>query len=196
MDKVKKHFKAVDPILYSTIREEFSLTLVDDPKNYFQNLCRSIIHQQLSTKVGEVIFQRFNNLFNKTLTPEKVLKAPDEKIRTIGISYTKIKYIKDLAQKIIDKQIVLADLPNLKDMEVIEILTQVKGIGVWTSEMFLMSSLGREDIFSHGDFGLKRAIEKLYKLENPSMEIVEEISLKWSPYRTYASRILWNSLKT
>jgi DNA-3-methyladenine glycosylase II len=82
----------------------------------------------------------------------------------------------------------------MTEQEVINELIKVKGIGQWTAEMFLMFSLGREDVFSTGDLGLKRAIEKLYGLEDPSKELLIEISNKWSPYRTFASRILWNSL--
>lgn len=106
----------------------------------------------------------------------------------------KINYIKDLSQKIVDKKINLTKLQSRENEQVIEELTEVKGIGVWTAEMFLMFSLGRSDIFSHGDLGLRNAIKKIYELDNPSREEIMGITLKWSPYRTYACRILWRSL--
>lgn len=193
--EIKNHFKKHDPVLYEVLQkvEDFDVT---PSETYFLNLCDAIISQQLSEKVGTVIFNRFKDLFGGAeITPAAVLALPDEMIRTIGVSYSKIKYMKDLAQKILDKTIKLEELPDLTNEEVIQTLTQVKGIGPWTAEMFLMSSLGREDIFSLGDLGLKRGIQKLYNFsEDPTKDEMTKISDVWKPYRTYACRILWKSL--
>lgn len=201
MDKFRKHLKNSDPILYeiylkTTIDEDY-LTQLEERRseNFFKSLCDEIISQQLSSKVANVIFDRFINLYpNGDLTPKKLLETKDETLRSCGISFSKIKYLKDLAEKVNSGELNLEMLPQLSNEEVIEELTKVKGIGVWTAEMFLMFSLGREDIFSHGDLGLKNAIKKIYKLENPTREEVEIIVTKWSPYRSYACKILWRSL--
>ncbi len=192
--KYLNHFKKADSTLFDAAKrlEPLELTKSND---YFYDLCRKIIGQQLSVKVASVINARFLDLFSgKKITPDSVLKIPDKKLREIGTSWTKASYIKDLASKAKDGSLNLKVVDSLDNAGVIEVLTQVKGIGPWSAEMFLMFSLAREDIFSHGDLGLRRAIEKLYTLDNPPMEQVEEISGVWAPYRTYACMVLWRSL--
>ena len=195
--KFTSHLKKVDPILYKVFLrcnpdDIFQLTRPTDP---FTQLCREIITQQLSTKVAHVIFSRFIELFpDKKPQPKELLEIPDQKIRDIGSSWAKVKYLKDLAQKVNSGQLDLSTFDKLNDEEIIENLTKVKGIGRWTAEMFLIFHLGREDIFSHGDLGLKRAIEKIYHLQDPTTDKIEEITSKWSPFRSYASKILWRSL--
>jgi DNA-3-methyladenine glycosylase II len=196
-EKVVAHFKKVDPLLYSYIHKiesfEFGASL---NKDYFSHLCDAIISQQLSEKAGATIWLRFKKLFsNEDITPQELLKIPDDTIRAAGSSWAKIRALKDLAQKVQEKKLNLDELPNLSDEDVITQLTQVRGIGRWTAEMFLMFALGKEDIFSHGDLGLKRAIQKIYGFEKePTVKQVERIIAKWSPYKTYACRILWKSL--
>lgn len=196
--KIKNHFKKADAKLFKVLEkieenlEEMSPIL---PQEYFFHLCRAIIAQQLSGKVADKFLERFTALFtDKKITPKALLKLSDEKLRGIGISWAKVRYLKDLASKIKSKEVHLESLRNLKDEEVKIELTQVKGIGNWTAEMFLMFSLGRPNIFSHGDLGLRRAIEKIYNLKNPDKEKVEKLTQKWSPYRTWACLILWRSL--
>ncbi|HRN70285.1 MAG TPA: DNA-3-methyladenine glycosylase [Candidatus Woesebacteria bacterium] len=189
------HFKKHDPVLYKiavNIKQPF-ITKISE--NYFASLCESIISQQLSVKVGDVMYHRFENLLEGVVTPEQVLKHSVAELRALGISLPKASYILDLAQKVYSKEIHLEKLKGMTEQEVIDELTKVKGIGQWTAEMFLMFSLGRDDVFSTGDLALKRAVEQLYNLENPSKTLLLEMSSKWSPYRTYASRILWYSLK-
>ena len=198
-DKAQRHFKKADPILFKVLDKVIKLdgkieNPIRHPSDYFEDLCREIVNQQLSSKAGDTIFNRFKKLLHGKITPLEVVKIKGEKIRACGLSNSKVKYIKDLAQKIVDGEVDLAKLNKLSDEDVITELIKVKGIGKWTAEMFLMFSLGREDIFSHGDLGLKNAIKKLYSIENPTLEQVELITVKWSPYRTYASRILWRSL--
>lgn len=195
--KVLQHFKKSDPLLYAVMLEVGELQSLPnrETQDYFVNLVDSIIGQQLSGKVSDVIFARFKGLFKDgKITPQVVLKLNDEKIRGIGVSYSKIKYIKDLAQRVKDKQIDLDKLIGLPDEEVVVELIKVKGIGRWTAEMFLMFTLKREDIFSHGDLGLNNAIKKIYKLPDYSQERVEKLVSKWAPYKSYASRTLWRSL--
>lgn len=196
--KVKNHFKRVDSKLFKVLEkieenlEEISPIL---PQEYFLHLCREIISQQLGSKVANKFLERFIVLFpDKKITSKALLKLSDEKLRGIGVSWAKVKYLRNLASKIENKEVILQNLPSFKDEDVILHLTKVKGIGNWTAEMFLMFSLGRPNIFSHGDLGLRRAIEKIYNLKNPNKEKVEKLTQKWSPYRTWACRILWKSL--
>lgn len=193
--KAHSHFQKVDPVLFSYIKK-IDLPEFKPAEDLFVDLCESIISQQLSEKAGATIFGRFKSLFSKgKITPAGVLKLPDQKIRACGTSFAKIKSLKDLAQKVKSKELDLQLLKELDDEKVIEELVKVRGIGRWTAEMFLMFALGREDIFSHGDLGLRRAIERMYKFkQEPTREQIEKIVLKWAPYRSFASRILWRSL--
>lgn len=197
-DSIRKHFQTADPVLFELIEKipPFEKPQKLKSNEYFAHLCREIIGQQLSTKVAHTIFERFLSLFpQKKITPEYITKLSDQTIRNVGLSFGKVTFIKDLAQKIVDKTIILEKLPHLGDEEVIMELVKVKGIGRWTAEMFLMFSLNRPDVFSHGDYGLKKAIMKIYKLKKPPIQRqVERIIKKWSPYKTYACRILWRSL--
>lgn len=183
-DNAVTHFQKVDPILYEVaMRVHRPEEIVPVAVNkYFEDLCDTIVSQQLSGKVAKVIWDRIKVLVGK-ITPENVLKVPDEKYRAAGCSWAKIKYIKDLATRNID----FTDFPSLSNSEITKRLVEVKGIGPWTAEMFLMFTMGKPDIFSEGDLGLKNAIKKLYK-KAPKPEV-------WSPYRTYACRILWRSLE-
>ena len=196
MDKALRHFKKHDPVLYEVaLRVEIGDRT--KPDDYFIDLVESIINQQLSGKAADTIFGRFKKLFKEEqINPQELLKLEDQTIRDSGISYSKIKYIKGIAQQIKDKNLNLKNLENLTDEDVINELIKLKGVGTWTAEMFLMFTLARPDIFSAGDLGLQNAVVKLYKLEQkPSKEKLLEISAKWSPYRTIASRILWRSLE-
>lgn len=196
--KIIVHFQTVDPILYSLLEKYPSLKTITIEKSpdYFRNLCREIIGQQLSGKVADVMFDRFEKLFPKKLvTPKRVLSLSKEILRGTGMSWSKAGFLRDLAEKAISKLVRLDTLDQLPDAEIIRRLTRVKGIGPWTAEMFLMFTLGREDIFSYGDLGLRRAIQKLYAFKKePSIKQMEKIVTKWKPYRTYAARILWRSL--
>lgn len=197
MQHIKNHFKTVDAVLFNALEKTGNLEVIKlrNTSDYFVALCDEIVSQQLSIKVAEVIFTRFKALFPKeTITVSGVLSLSHEQMRAVGMSNAKVKYIKDLALKVFNNEVILEKLPELADEAVISELTKIKGIGRWTAEMFLMFTLGRENIFSHGDLGLKNAMKKLYKLEDPTKEEIEKITQKWSPYRTYACRILWNSL--
>ncbi len=198
--KVQRHFKKADQKLFKVLQKIGKLEEIKPIRSeeYFFRLCRGIIGQQLSGKVADTFVQRFLKLFSQKLgiavvTPGRLLKLPKEKLRGIGISWSKVEYLKNLAQKVEKKEVVLEHLQTLPNEEVTAELIKVKGIGNWTAEMFLMFSLGRQDVFSHGDLGLKKAIEKIYNLKNPAKSTVEKLSQKWAPYRTWACRILWKS---
>jgi len=188
-----KHFKKVDLLLYEVAASIDPIVLEKSPDN-FMRLTRAIVGQQLSVKAASTIFGRFEKLFKKGVTASAILKLKDDDIRACGISYPKIKYIKDLAEKVHNKELMLDSFETADEETIIENLTKVKGIGIWSAEMFLMFALAKPDVFSVGDLGLKNAMIKLYGLKDPSKEKLIKLSGKWSPYRTYACRILWQSL--
>ena len=121
---------------------------------------------------------------------------PDEKIRSTGPSWSKVSYIKNIARAVVSGNLDLQKINEKSDEDVIVELTKIKGIGRWTAEMFLMFTLGREDIFSYGDLGLRKGIMKLYGYKKePTVKQMEKLTNRWKPYRTYAARILWRSLE-
>lgn len=192
------HFQTVDPILYSLFKKHPSIEIKPEKSSaYFKKLCGEIIGQQLSGRVADVLFERFEKLFpKKMVTPKRVLSVSEETLRGTGMSWSKARFIRDLAQKVLAKLVKLDQLAQLPDVDVIGELTKVKGIGPWTAEMFLMFTLGREDVFSYGDLGLRKAIKKHYGFKkDPTAKQMEKITKKWKPYRTYAARILWKSLE-
>lgn len=193
---VVNHFLKVDNILYSVIDKLPPIDIIKST-DFFTDLVENIVSQQLSEKAGATIFGRFLKLFpNGKFTPEDILGVPDEFIRSTGPSWSKISYIKNIARAVQSDGLNLDTIDSKTDQEVIKELTKVKGIGPWTAEMFLMFTLGREDIFSYGDLGLKNAIKKLYGFKkDPTIKQMEKIVNKWKPYRTYAARILWKSLE-
>ncbi len=195
--KVRNHFKKVDPILFSLIKKHDDIS-IQHSNNYFLSLCREIMTQQLASGAARAIFGRFEKLFEKReVAPEMVLSLSDQTIRDTGASWAKVKYIKSLAQCVASKTIDLDGIEKLNNKEVIQELIKVKGIGPWTAEMFCMFSLGREDVFSYGDLGLRHAIQKAYGFKKePTIKQMEKITSKWSPYRTYGALLLWNSIDT
>lgn len=193
-DDALKHFKKTDSLLYELAVNIEPFTPMLPTTEHFTRLTRSIVGQQLSVKAAQTIFTRFQNLLNDNITPERIVKMDKDKMRECGISYPKISYIKDLAEKVIEKKLILENIHELDNETIIKNLTIVKGIGAWSAEMFLMFSLDRPDVFSVGDLGLKNAMKKLYGIDDITNEQMLEISKKWSPYRTYASMVLWRSL--
>jgi len=192
------HFKINDPLLH-TFAKKFEKEIKLDkekPEDYFSSICRIIIGQQLSGGVAEVIYDRFIKLYRGNITPKSVLATPHDKLRGVGMSNAKAKYIKNIAQVVEDDSLRLIEVDFLPDYEVKKKLLRVKGIGPWTAEMFLMFTLGRPDIFSHGDLGLRKGIRKIYGFKkDPSQKTIERLIKKWSPYKSYASLVLWRSLE-
>ena len=196
MDPIK-HLISVDPVLARVIKKVAPLTWHHE-KNYFKSLVEAIINQQLSDKAAATITKRFVALFPKVIfpTPQQILNMPDEKVRTAGISFQKISYIKDLARRVHNDEIDFDSFATKSDEEVIIELIKVKGIGRWTAEMFLMFSLGRQDVFSFGDLGLRKGLQKVYKMKKPpTVKQAATITNKWKPFRTWGSRYLWKSLE-
>lgn len=196
--KILNHFKTNDPILYSFAKKLGPIRVLEqvNSKYFFLELCETIAGQQLSSKAADAIFARFEKLYPKGVTPKAILKTNHEKLRSVGMSNAKARYLKYLAQAVFDGKLKLERLDKLTDAEVIKQLIQVKGIGPWTAEMFLMFTLGRENVFSHGDLGLRKGLMKIYGFKKePGIKKVEKIVSKWSPYKTYGSLILWNSLE-
>jgi DNA-3-methyladenine glycosylase II len=165
-------------------------------KNICTYLCASIMSQQLSTKVADVIYKRFLNLYgDKEPTAQQVLNTPFEKLRGIGLSNAKVSYVKNVAQFETEFGMDAKKLAKMSNEEVIEYLIVIKGVGRWTIEMLLMFALGREDVFAVDDLGIQNAMIKLYKLDNTDKKKLKDdmlrLSKKWSPYRTYACVHLW-----
>ncbi|MBK6382802.1 MAG: DNA-3-methyladenine glycosylase 2 family protein [Chitinophagaceae bacterium] len=165
-------------------------------KNICTYLCASIMSQQLSTKVADVIYKRFIALYGgKEPTPQQILATPFETLRGIGLSNAKVSYVKNVAQFETEFGMDARKLGKMTNEEVIEYLIVIKGVGRWTIEMLLMFALGREDVFAVDDLGIQNAMIALYKLDNSDKKKLKEdmlrLSAKWSPYRTYACVHLW-----
>lgn len=158
--------------------------------DYFLSLLGAIVSQQLSGKVADVIYRRVLSFFKDEVTPEKIIQADTEALRELGLSYRKVDYIKSLANKVNSKEVHLDDISLLSNQEIIDMLTKIKGIGPWTAEMFLIFSLGRKNVFSVLDLGLRNGLQKLYD-QSLSFEEMMDISKKWEPHQTYVSLALW-----
>lgn len=165
-------------------------------KNICLRLCASIMSQQLSTKVAEVLFKRFLELYGrKEPTAAQIAATPHATLRGLGLSNAKAQYILNVAQFVLDNKLTDAALMKMDNEEVIQLLTQIKGVGRWTVEMLLMFTLGREDVFAPDDYGIQKAMIHLYKLDNTNKKALREqmlqIAERWQPYRTYACMHLW-----
>ena len=195
MRKAILHLKQADPVLASLIGRVGAYRIeYRDPS--FETLVRSIVYQQLSGKVASVILARLVALLPEgRVTPEAILKLTPARMRKAGLSKQKTAYIRDLARKTNKGHVRFETLPEMTDLEVIEHLTQVKGIGVWTAHMFLIFALRRLDILATGDLGVRVAIRKAYQLDDlPHPKQVEELAAAWRPYSSVAVWYLWRSL--
>lgn len=194
MRKAINHLKKCDPVLRAII-ERVGPCRMEYGAPEFHSLAEAIVYQQLHGKAAVTIFKRFAALAGDPLTPEGILKLSDEQLRSAGLSKQKASYLKDLAAKTASGQLNFAQLPAFSDEEVINHLTQVKGIGVWTAHMFLMFSLRRPDVLPTGDYGVQAAIKKHYrKRKMPRPKDMEKIARAWAPYRSIACWYLWRSL--
>lgn len=164
---------------------------------HYQALARSIVFQQLSGKAASTILSRFFGLYDeRTPTPEAVLATPDEALRAVGLSRQKIAYLRDLSSKITSGELPLDQVHEMEDDDLIAHLVQVKGIGRWTAQMFLMFRLGRPDVLPELDLGIQNAIKRAYrKRKRPAPKDVKKIGARWSPYSSIASWYLWRSLE-
>jgi 3-methyladenine DNA glycosylase/8-oxoguanine DNA glycosylase len=194
MRKAIAHLKKVDPVLRTIIERVGPCRMEFGPAD-FASVAESIVYQQLNGKAAETIFGRFAALAGEPITPKGILKLSDAQLRSVGLSKQKSAYLKDLATKTAEGLLDFSRLPELSDEEVIQHLTQVKGIGVWTAHMFLMFSLGRPDVLPTGDYGVQTAVKEHYrKRKLPKPKEMERIARAWAPYRSIACWYLWRSL--
>ncbi len=194
----KTYLAKSDPILGAIIESTSELPPFTAHQNYYQSLVDSIISQQLSVKAARAIEGRFKALFGDTFpSPEQIIVCDEDLLRSVGISRPKIKYIKDLAQHIIDGEVRFDTIDTLSNEAIIQELTQVKGIGEWTVHMFLMFCMRRLDVLPVGDLGIRNGIQRLYGLSTlPTADQVRDIADKnrWHPYESVASWYIWHSL--
>ncbi len=212
MRKALNHLKKSDPVMRAII-EQVGPYRMTHREPTFHSLARAIAYQQLNGKAAATIFGRLTAIAGDPLTPEGVLKLTPEQMRAVGLSKQKSSYLLDMAKRASRGELDFTRVPEMSDDEVIEHLTQVKGVGVWTAHMFLMFSLGRADILPTGDFGIRMAMFRHYldktrakrnaaakkrkrKIKLPSPAQMEKIAKCWAPYRSVACWYLWRSLDT
>jgi len=195
MKEAIEHLRRNDPILSEIIRRigDYGIQFREPG---FETLVTSIVYQQLSGRVASVIFGRLAKAAGGRLTPENILKLRPARMRALGLSKQKTLYIRDLARHSRDGKLVFEELAALEDSLVIERLTQVKGIGVWTAHMFLIFALRRTDVLPTGDLGIRNAMRKAYAMaEPPTPAEMEALAERWRPYCSVASWYLWRSLE-
>ena len=196
MRKAINHLKKADPVMAAII-DRAGPYKMQYREPVFQTLVRSIVYQQLSGKAALTIFNRLAAAAKvNPITPEAILKLRPQKMRALGLSKQKIVYIRELARLTRDGNIQFERLPEMEDDAIIETLTRVKGVGVWTVQMFLMFALQRPNVLPVGDLGVRAAMKKAYGLpELPKPQEMERIAAAWHPYRSIASWYLWRSLE-
>lgn len=189
-----RHLKQADPVLGAIIERVGPFRMnYDEPA--FASLAEAIVYQQLHGKAAATIFKRLTDLTGLPLRPEGILKLSEAQMRGAGLSKQKLSYLRDLAAKAQSGEVDFARLPELPDDEVIEQLTKIKGIGVWTAHMFLMFALRRPNVLPTGDLGIQMAIRKHYrKRKLPKPGQMERLAKCWEPYRSVACWYLWRSM--
>jgi len=195
MKEAIQHLKQSDAVLSGIIDRvgDYGIEFRDPD---FETLVKSIVYQQLSGRVASVIFGRVVKAAGGKLTPGNILKLRPARMRALGLSGQKTAYIRDLARHTRDGRVNFGELLDLPDEAVIERLTEVKGVGVWTAHMFLIFALRRTDVLPVGDLGIRAAIRKAYGFaELPEAVEMEALAARWRPYCTVASWYLWRSLE-
>ena len=188
-----RHLRKADPIMGRVIRNAgpFKLSLRHDR---FHALALAIVSQQISGKAARSIWEKLKTIATP-LSAERIMEIPVEELRKAGLSGQKASYILDLARHVGDGRLQLNRIGRLSDERVIESLVAVKGIGLWTAQMFLIFSLGRLDVLPHADLGVRTAIKKLYDLDElPDRETCHRIAEPWRPYASIATWYCWRSL--
>ena len=195
IQKARRHLRAADPVMKDIIAAvgPFSLGLA---RNRFGMLVRSIVSQQISGSAARSIFKRLRELVGpRGLTAANLARFTTDQLKSVGLSSQKAVYITDLAGKVNEEIVELRQIGRLSDERIVEQLIQVKGIGRWTAQMFLIFSLGRLDVFPHDDLGVRTAIRDRYGLADlPNKETALAIAEPWRPYATVASWYCWRSL--
>jgi DNA-3-methyladenine glycosylase II len=189
-----RYLRKKDKVLAKIINK-IGLCTLEPSKDYYKSLTKSIIYQQLAQNAARTIYTRFLSQLSNNLTPSKVLHLADEQFKRAGISSQKKSYLLDLSAKFKKKDINPQTIPELGDEEVIEYLTQIRGIGRWSAEMFLIFCLNRLNVLPLDDLGFQRAVRINYKLRNmPSKSKILSLSRKWGRYRSIAVWYLWQSI--
>ena len=192
-----RHLKRADPVLHAALLPHREALVGSVPPRLsraklFERLAESVTGQQLSTKAADTIVGRLREACGGKITPEAIQKLRVPTLRKAGLSAAKVKTLKELSRAVLAGELDLGKLRTLPEEEAIAKLSSIWGIGRWTAEMFLLFALGREDVFSPGDLGLRRAVEALYGLpKDCPIRDLEAVAACWSPHRSYASRALW-----
>ena len=176
--------------------ERFGIPEGEPGTDIFNDLIRSIVGQQLSIKAAETIYGRFLQLFPSEPDPTSLIAVETEQLRSAGLSGQKSSYVKNVALFFRDNKLIEQNWDTMSDDEILELLTKIKGVGVWTVQMLLMFSFNRLDVFPIGDLGIRQGMKEIYGLESEGKELEKElisIAANWSPYRSVASKLIWKA---
>jgi DNA-3-methyladenine glycosylase II len=190
-----KHLSA-DPVM-SGLVEQFGPLQLTPTNDYFFTLVEAVASQQISSKAADSIIARIRGLApgKQKIEAEDIATVPDQALRDAGLSWRKVSYIKDLAERVVSGEVHLGRISEMGDEEIINELVAVKGIGRWTAEMFLIFSLARPDVFAVDDYGLRAAMKRIYNMPDlPKPSPMRELAEPWRPYRSYASLYLWRAV--
>ena len=192
--KAKRKLSKRDPTLRGLIKK-YKKGFLTTRNNPFFSICRTIVGQQISTKAADSIWSKFEIKCNKHITPNTILKLSSRTLKSAGLSRQKISYLKNIARSFRNKSFSVRKLKKMNDKEAINYITKLKGLGVWSAEMFLMFNLNRPDIFPLQDIGLLRAISNNYKKKYfPPKVFLKKLYKKFSPYCSVATWYLWRSI--
>ena len=193
-NSAKKILSKRDPVLKKVIKK-FNKGFLTTRKDPFFSLCRTIVGQQISTKAADSIWLKFEKKCKKKIIPKNILKLSSSTLRSVGLSRQKISYLKNIAKSFKNKSFNIRDLKKMNDEQAISYITQLKGLGIWSAQMFLMFNLNRPDIFPTKDIGLVRAISKNYKTSYPPSErFLIKISKLHLGYRSVFTWYMWRSI--
>ena len=193
-NKAKKILSKRDPVLRKIIKKYKNGFLTTKGKP-FLSICRTIVGQQISVKAADSIWRKFESKCKKKITPESVIKLSSRNLRNVGLSRQKVSYLKNIAKNFKNKSFNIKILKKMDDQDAINNITQLKGLGIWSAQMFLMFNLNRADIYPTADIGLLRAISLNYKTSYPpSPKFLDKISNLHSGYRTVFTWYMWRSI--
>ena len=196
MELALREISAKDRIMAALV-ERVGVCQFPQGGDLFSDLVESMVYQQVTGKAAAAIFSRLLSKAGGVLSPDRILSLSHDQMKSAGLSRQKISYITDLSERVKSGTLILREISFKDDNTVIEELTEVKGIGIWTAQMFLIFTLGRIDVFPSGDLGIKRAVEKHYPFRGELTEKkMQRIALKWVPYRTIGTLMLWKSENT
>ena len=192
--KAKKLLSKKDPILRKIIKK-YNKGFLTSKNNPFFSICRTIVGQQISTKAADSIWLKFEKKCKKKINPKTILKLSSQSLKHAGLSRQKVSYLKNIAKSFKNKSFNIKDLKKMNDSDAINHITQLKGLGEWSAQMFLMFNLNRADIYPTKDIGLLRAISKNYKTSYPpSKRFLNKISNLHLGHRTVFTWYMWRSI--